>query len=69
FDELPGRALRVEIDRNVSVAADAAVGDAVNAGSAVEFVEAVTGRAPLGPTLARFPVDVAAQLQRARQIL
>jgi uncharacterized protein (TIGR03083 family) len=72
FDDLPGRAFCLVVDRDVRVSVESETFRAVAptaVGSAVTFVEAVTGRAPLGPTLARFPVDVAAQLQRARQIL
>lgn len=72
FDELPGRAFYLGVDRDVRVSVDAETfraGGACAVGSAVTFVESVTGRTPLGPTLARFPADIAAQLQRARQIL
>ncbi|MDQ1373471.1 MAG: hypothetical protein QOJ09_809, partial [Actinomycetota bacterium] len=41
----------------------------VNAGSAVELVEAVSGRGSAESVLDRLPADLAAQLARARQIL
>lgn len=77
FDDLPGRPLRIRIDRDVVVEpADGdgdgggdGGGDAVLGGGAVEFVEAVSGRAPAESVLARLPADLAAQLARARQIL
>jgi uncharacterized protein (TIGR03083 family) len=69
FTDLPGRAVRLRVDREVEVSVTDDPGDAVGAGSAVEFVEAVTGRAPAEPVLARLPVDLAAQLGRARQVL
>ncbi|MDQ1402228.1 MAG: hypothetical protein QOG03_544 [Actinomycetota bacterium] len=68
FDDLPGRALRVRIDRNVVVEAGT-VDDVAQGGSALEFVEAVSGRAPAEPVLDQLPADLAAQLARSRQIL
>jgi uncharacterized protein (TIGR03083 family) len=69
FDDLPSRALRIQVDRDVVVGAVGAGDDAVPCGSAVEFVEAITGRAPAEQVLERVPPDLAAQLIRARQIL
>ncbi len=69
FGDLPGRVLRLRVDRDVRVAVEpGAEGDPV-VGSAVAFVEAITGRAPAGPTLEQLPDDLAAQLERARHIL
>ena len=73
FDDLPGRSLHVRIDRDVIVDAanqpDGADGAATKGGSAVDFVEAVSGRAPAEPVLDRLPADLSAQLARARQVL
>lgn len=70
FDDLPGRALRVRVDRDVVVEAAGANGQAAApGGSAVEFVDAFCGRVPAEPVLERLPADAAAQFARARQIL
>ncbi|MCU1351942.1 MAG: hypothetical protein JWM05_1151 [Acidimicrobiales bacterium] len=67
FDDLPHLGLRVAIDAGVRITAvDPA--DAEPAGSAVDFVEAVTGRAG-GDPLAVLPAPLADQLGRAAQIL
>ena len=68
FGDLPGRSFRLAVDRDVRVTVEP-TDDAVDAGSAVELVEAVTGRAPPEAVLANLPGDVAAQLERGRQIL
>ena len=68
FDDLPGRALRVQIDEGLAIsAADPA--DAVPAGSAVAFVDACAGRGPLAKALNGLPADLAAQLSRAALVL
>ncbi|MBA3652743.1 MAG: DinB family protein [Actinobacteria bacterium] len=79
FDDLPVGALHIRVDRDVTVRVDrdvtvgvtaaARADGAVRPGSAVDFVEAVAGRAPTGPVLARLPADLSAQLARASQVL
>jgi hypothetical protein len=69
FADLPGRAQRVRIDRDVVVEPGGSASDGVDGGIAVDFVEAVSGRSPAEAVLARLPADLAAQLARARQIL
>jgi hypothetical protein len=69
FDDLPDHALRLCVDRDVRVVVEAPGTEEPAVGSAVTFVEAVTGRAPVAPTLQRLPVELAAQLARGRQIL
>ena len=69
FDDLPGRALRLRVDRDVVVAVEPSDGASPTVGSAVTFVETITGRAPAGPTLDQLPKELAAQLERARHIL
>lgn len=69
FDDLPDRPLHVRIDRDVVVGPATPDADAVAGGSAVDFVEAVSGRRPAEGVLDRLPDDLAAQLARARQIL
>ena len=67
FEDLPGERLRVRIDSGVSIARSTDA-DAVNLGCAVALVEHLTGRAP-SPSLDAVPADLAAQLERAGQIL
>ncbi len=69
FDDLPGRTLRLCVDRDVRVVVEGTDATAPAVGSAVTFVEAITGRVPAGPTIEALPVELAAQLDRARQIL
>ena len=64
FDELPGRALRVQIDQGLTITA-ANPDDAVPAGSAAAFVDACAGRGSLAEVLDGLPADLAAQLSRA----
>jgi uncharacterized protein (TIGR03083 family) len=68
FDDLPGAALRIVIDTGVTLA-PADPDDAVAAGPAVDFVEGITGRAPVDPVLDRLPADLAAQISRAAATL
>jgi hypothetical protein len=67
FEDLPGDPLRVEIGRSVRVTRCGTEG-AVAAGGAVDLVERVTGRKS-GPSEVTVPADLAAQLERAAQIL
>ena len=68
FDELPGRALRVQVDQGLTItAADPA--DAVPARTAVAFVDACAGRGSLTDALDPLPADLAAQLSRAALVL
>lgn len=71
FADLPGRTLQLTVDRDVEVTVRPAAESsaAVDAGTAIDLVEGVAGRSPVEPVLARLPEDVAAQLERARQIL
>ncbi len=69
FDDLPGSVLRLCVDRDVRVVVEGPGTDVPAVGSAVTFVEAITGRAPAGPTLERLPAELAAQLDRGRRIL
>jgi uncharacterized protein (TIGR03083 family) len=71
FDEIADRTVQLTVDRDVHVLVRPAAESpaAVDAGRAVDLVEAVTGRAPVEPVLARLPDDLAAQLDRARGIL
>ena len=70
FDDLPeADAVRLSVDQGVLVAVGPPADRPVAAGSAVEFVEALTGRADADPVLRRLPEDAAAQLRRAREIL
>ena len=69
FDDLPDRALRLSVNRDVRVAVESSTDDATAGGSAVSFVEAITGRTDAQPTLDRLPDELAAQLERARHIL
>lgn len=68
FDELANRTVGLRVDRDVRVDVLGAGGGS-DAGSAIEFVEAISGRRPTKPVLDRLPADVAAQLARARQVL
>ncbi len=68
FDDLPGMALHVTIDTGVTLRPADPAG-ATAAGSAVEFVEAATGRRPLAPALEHLPDDLAAQIARAASTL
>lgn len=65
FDEFPGRTLEVAVGERVSVTEDDGAGVAV--GSALALVEYFTGRTeePAG----ELPTELAAHLDRARQIL
>ena len=68
FDELAGRALRVRFDDGIQIV----LGDpdeATPAGSAIRFVDACAGRAPLADVLDRLPPDLAAQISRAALVL
>lgn len=67
FDDLPG-ALRFVVDTGVTLAPADPYG-AVPAGSAVAFVDGVTGRDAIDPVLDRLPADLAAQLARAASTL
>lgn len=68
FSDLPGWSLALSVDRDVEVSVRTGDdGDA--AGSAVTFVEATTGRAPVDEAFAPLPAPLVAQLERARQIL
>lgn len=65
FEEIPNRTLEVSVGERVSVAV--VDGGGTRVGSALEFVEYFTGRSDKGA--AAMPEDLAAQLERARQIL
>ena len=69
FHDLPGRVLRLCVDQHVRVAVQPRRDPAADGGSAVAFVEAITGRTDATATLDRLPADLAAQLERARHIL
>jgi uncharacterized protein (TIGR03083 family) len=69
FDDLPGRAVHLRVDRDVVVEVEDRQVEAAAGGSAVEFVEGVAGRGDATAVLDRLPADLAAQLARARQIL
>jgi uncharacterized protein (TIGR03083 family) len=67
FDEFPGEPLRLRIDSGVGVTQ----GDpsaAIDAGSAIDLVEAFTGRQPFA-VLRGLPDELTAQLTRAAQVL
>jgi hypothetical protein len=69
FDDLPDHPLRVRVDADVFVGpGDTA--SAMPAGSALAFVESLTGRAhPFPPTGATYSTGLDEHLARARQIL
>jgi uncharacterized protein (TIGR03083 family) len=69
FADLPGHVLRLCVDRDVRVLVEGPATEVPEVGSAVTFVEAITGRIPAAPILERLPVELAAQLDRARHIL
>jgi uncharacterized protein (TIGR03083 family) len=67
FDEFPDEPLRVRIDTGVGVTqGDPAA--ALDAGSAIDLVEAFTGRYPLDGVQG-IPEDLVSQLSRASQVL
>ncbi len=67
FDDLPADALRYEIDTGLHLTR-ANGAESVEAGSALDFVEEVTGRRA-SSALDGLPPDLRAQLERAAQIL
>jgi len=68
FADLPGTALALTVDDGVTLE-PANPADAVDAGTAIDFVEGLTGRAPIDRTLMALPTDFAAQVARAAQTL
>lgn len=67
FDDLPRVPVRVQIDAGARISRANGT-DAVSAGSAIDLVESVAGRAPLD-ALRPLPEDLVAQLTRSAQIL
>jgi uncharacterized protein (TIGR03083 family) len=68
FDDLPGTAVRVELDRDVRITLADPAG-AVPSGSAVTLVEGVAGRCPATEIDAALPRGIAEQVVRASQVL
>jgi uncharacterized protein (TIGR03083 family) len=72
FEDLPGRAFHLEVGTladGVRVTACGPDHAPVPAGTAVEFVEGLTGRRPTASATAALPDAVAAQVQRAARTL
>ncbi|MDZ4827280.1 MAG: maleylpyruvate isomerase family mycothiol-dependent enzyme [Actinomycetota bacterium] len=67
FDELPGVAVRVQVDTGVRVSLTEA-GAAHACGSATDVVECYAGRLPLSTVDGKLPSDLAAQCVRATQV-
>lgn len=67
FDELPERDLRVRVDHGVRIEPGDTPADLVV--SAVDLVEAFTGRRDDGPEMERLAKDLRAHFARAREIL
>ncbi len=68
FDELVDTPLRLQLDRGLRVSIGEA-GTAVPGGSALAFVEGMTGRVPVESTLAGLPEPLRSQVARARSVL
>jgi uncharacterized protein (TIGR03083 family) len=68
FEELPSTPLRLRLDEGLRVSVGGS-GDAEPGGTAIAFVEGLTGRTPIAPTLAALSDVLSAQVARAHQVL